>query len=158
MATIILYATKYGATEQIAKRISTLLDDAPYHNLKDKNLPPLSDFDTIIIGASVYAGNARKEARHFLLQNQALLMEKNVSFFLSGISERDDDPDTFFKKNVPAELLQKARATGFLGGIYDPKKVSGFERFIMKQVVKHDAFVDCVRESAIKTFAAKTQE
>ena len=158
MATIILYATKYGATEQIAKRISKLLDDAPYHNLNDANLPTLEDFDTIILGTSVYAGSTRKEAKQFLSKHKAVLAEKNISFFLSGLSQSKDDPDTFYKKNFPADLLNKAQATAFLGGIFDPEKTTAAERMIIKLVAQQTTFINTISERKIKEFVAAVQE
>ena len=158
MATIILYATKYGATEQIAKRISKLLDDAPYHNLNDTNLPTLEDFDTIILGTSVYAGSTRKEAKQFLSKHKKILVEKNISFFLSGLSQSKDDPDTFYKKNFPADLLNKAQATAFLGGIFDPEKTTAAERMIIKLVAQQTTFINTINERKIKEFVAAVQQ
>ena len=37
MKTIILYATKYGTTAEIAKRIANRIDGATVHDLKNNN-------------------------------------------------------------------------------------------------------------------------
>jgi len=41
MKTLILYASKHGATEEIARRILKNIDGAEIFNLKETNIPPL---------------------------------------------------------------------------------------------------------------------
>lgn len=153
MATLILYATKYGASEKVAIQLSRQLDDAPFYNLREKSLPLLSDFDTIIFGSSIYAGKIRKEAKAFLVKHQAVLMDKKIGFFLSGLSQKE--AEQCFKANIPMELLQKAQIKAFLGGIFDPQKANAAERTIMKLVAKQVLFTDTIEEEKIRDFAVQ---
>ena len=153
MKTIILYATKYGAAEEIAKRIANKLSgsaECVIHNIKDA-LPALSDFDCIIFGSSVYAGSICKEAKTFLADNEKILLEKTLGLFLSGIGT--DGKDTYFKSNFPDNLLQKAKARGFLGGVFDPKKAKFAERLIIKIVTKKSVYINTINDIRIEKFA-----
>ena len=155
MKTIILYATKYGAAEDIAQRIAKEIDGAIIHNL-NKDAPALEEFDCIIIGSSVYAGKIRKEAKEFLAKNKDALLKKKFGLFVSGIGA--DGEKKYFNDNFPHEILQSAKAAGFLGGIFDPKKAGAFERFIVKLIIKHPDYINVIDEDRIIKFAEIMEE
>jgi len=148
MKTLILYASKYGATKEIAQRISQKIGNAVVCDLKNDSIPPLADFDCIIIGSSVYAGSIRKEAKAFAAQNAAGLGEKICGLFLSGFAEDNG----YFTTNFSQNLLDRIRAKGFLGGIFDPKKAGAIERFIIKIVMKQSGYVEKIDDDAIGRF------
>jgi len=149
MKTIIIYATKYGCAAEIAKRIADKIDGAVVCGLK-QNVPSLADFDCIILGSSVYAGNIRKEAKAFLAHNTDVLLEKKIGLFLCGIGR--ENAGSYFKANFSEEILQKAKSKCFCGGIFDPKKANGFERFIIKLITKKPSYVDTINEKEIEQF------
>ena len=149
MKTIILYATKYGAAAEIAGRIANKIEGAVIHNLK-QNAPSLSDFDCVIFGSSVYAGSIRKEAKAFLTQNAAALLEKKFGLFLCGIGE--EGARTYFNANFSKDILEKTKATCFPGGIFDPKKTNRFERFLLKMVAKQSAYTNTIDDTKIEQF------
>jgi len=151
MKTIILYATKYGAAAEIARRIAAQIDDAVTFNLKQAGVPALNDFECVIVGSSVYAGMFRKEAKTFLAENADELCKKKLGLFISGMSESDGDEA--FKANVPGEVLQAAVAASALGGVFDPSRANFFERLIMKAVTKQSGYVSNISEGKIKEFA-----
>jgi len=149
MKTIILYATKYGAAGEIAKRIADRIDGSAIHNLKD-GFPSLTEYDCIIFGSSVYAGMIRKEAKTFLSLNAQILLEKKLGLFLCGISREEED--TYFSANFAPNLLQKATAKCLPGGIFDPEKAGAFERLIMKAVAKSSAYINTINDKKIERF------
>ena len=153
MKTIILYATKYGATGEIAGRIAEKLDGAVMHDLKQKPIPALSGFDCVIIGSALYAGMIRKEAKAFLSANADALREKKIGLFLSGMETSGDHEKTYFETNFSPELLQAAKAKALTGGIYDPKKANFFERAIFKLAAKQSAYSDKIDDEKIARFA-----
>jgi len=155
MNTLILYATKYGATRKIAEDIADGMGGAVLHDLKQGSIPALAGFDCVIIGSSLYAGSIRKEAKTFLAQNAEQLSGKKLGLFLSGMAK--GEVEKAFTDNFPADLLQKAKETSFLGGIFDPQKAGGLERLIMKAVTKQSGYVSTIDEEKIKQFAARMQ-
>jgi len=148
MKTLILYASKYGAAKEIAQRIAKKIEGALVCDIKQKNLPALSDFDCVIIGSSVYAGSLRSEAKAYAATYAGELSKKNLGLFISGFTE----DDSYFAKNYPASLVQSAKPKGFFGGIYDPKKANWFERFIVKIVAKESEYTDRIDNSKIEAF------
>jgi menaquinone-dependent protoporphyrinogen oxidase len=151
MKTLILYATKYGAAREIAERIAKLIDGAETCDLKQADTPPLKQYDCVIIGSSLYAGAIRKEAKLFLNQNAAVLKNKKTGLFVSGMAESGEHK--FFSDNFPAELVESAKAANLLGGIFDPEKAGGFERFIMKIITKTSGYINNINDEKIAEFA-----
>ena len=151
MKTLVLYATKHGAAAEIARRIASRIDGAAIHDLKQGGVPPLDGFDCVIVGASLYAGMVRKEAKEFVAKNAAVLRGKKLGLFLSGL---DGSKETeYFDSNFPADILQTAKAANFLGGIFDPKKAGIVGRIVMKAVAKQSEYTDNINDGKIAEFA-----
>ena len=150
MKTLILYATKYGAAAEIAKRIASQLDNAITHDLKQGSIPNLKEYDCVIVGSSIYAGTFRKEAKDYLVQNADELSKKKLGLFICSMG--DGNEDEVFKNNVPDEVLQAAVAKASLGGAFDPKKANFLERLIMKAVAKQSGYVDKISDEKISKF------
>ena len=148
MKTLILYASKYGATKEIAQRIAQKIEKAEVRDLKQEDIPPIENFDCIILGSSIYAGSIRKEAKAFVAKNAGVLSEKMLGLFLTGLGENS----SYFEKNFPQNLLTKAKATSFLEGIFDPQKANAAERLIMKAAAKQSVYVNRINEDAIDQF------
>jgi len=151
MKTIIFYATKYGASQEIAQRIDALIPDSTVCNLKTDKKPSLDNFDCVIVGGSLYAGMLRKEAKKYVSENSALLSRKKLGLFLSGISPEEAP----FKQNFPENILQSAKAKMSPGGIFDPAKASGFDKFIFKTVTKQVDYVNNISDNKIAQFVSE---
>ena len=150
MKTLILYASKYGATREIAQRIAKKMDGAVLCDLKERDIPPLTEFDRVICGAPLYAGSIRKEAKTFLAKNADELSAKKLGLFLSGFAA--DDSENYFEKNFPEKLVRAAKAKELLGGIFDPRKASAPERFIIKIVMKQTGYIERINDENIAKF------
>ena len=153
MKTIVIYATKYGAAGEVAKRIAGMMNGAVACDLKLGGVPSLADFDSIIIGSSLYAGMIRKEAKVFVSKNAGVLREKKLGLFLCGLDASEEK--TFFETNFSADILQAAKAKGFFGGIFDPKKANALERFIIKIVSKRTKYANTIDDSKIEQFVER---
>jgi menaquinone-dependent protoporphyrinogen oxidase len=148
--TIILYATKHGATHEIAQRIASIVDGAVLHDLKQGAPPSLTEFDCIIVGCSLYASMIRKEAKAFLSKNRDILLNKRFGLFLCGM--RAEGENDYFKANFSPDILQAAKAASFLGGIFDPEKAGAAERLIIKMVTKQIKYIDTIDDNKIAQF------
>lgn len=95
---LVTYASKYGATAEIAEKIGEALNTAglPTDVSPVKQVSDLSEYDGVILGSAVYVGQWRKEAVRFLEANESALTERSVWLFSSGPSGEGD----------PVELLQ----------------------------------------------------
>ena len=151
MKTLILYATKYGAAREIAGRIATRIDGAVIHDLKKGGAPPpLTEFDCIIIGSSVYAGTIHKEVKAFLGQHADTLREKKLGLFICGMDPTREKAE--FESNFSPDILQAAKAASYLGGIFDPKKAGAIERFLLKKIAKISEYTNIINDDKIEQF------
>ncbi len=132
MATLIAYATKHGCTEKCAKELQKQLGKAELWNLKNGE-PDLSKYDTVILGASVYAGMPRKPIKSFAQKHGAELAKKKLGLFLCCMADGEQE-----KKQMAAayseELRSAARAQGVLGGGFILSDMGGFEKFVVEKV------------------------
>ncbi|MCL2854748.1 MAG: flavodoxin domain-containing protein [Defluviitaleaceae bacterium] len=153
MKTLILYATKHGATKEIAERLANQMKDAAICDMKGQ-IPPIGDFDCIVIGSSVYASKIRKEAAKFLAENIDVLYTKRVGIFLSGLLESQE----YWQENFPPRLLADAKAAAFMGGIFNPKKTNFVERIAVKAVAKITTHTSTIGDKKIAEFANKLRD
>jgi len=150
MKTIILYATKYGATAEVARLIAEKFDDALIHDLKQADVPTIDDFDCVIIGSAVYAGSFRNEAKTYINKNTEALCNKRLGLFVCGMSP--DESGAAIKANVPDKVLEASIAVCSTGGMFDPEKANFFERLIMKLITKQSGVVNTINNENITEF------
>jgi menaquinone-dependent protoporphyrinogen oxidase len=86
MTILVAYASKHGATQQIAQRIAETLRNA---GLEAEVRPvtaagDLSGYRAFVIGSAVYFGSWRKEASAFVRRHLTVLARRPVWLFSSG--------------------------------------------------------------------------
>jgi menaquinone-dependent protoporphyrinogen oxidase len=96
-------------------------------------------YDAVVAGSAVYIGKMRKEMRRFLQKNEQVLKAKPVWLFVSGPTEKGDDPgelDGWHRpasmKNLLARLSPKDQVV-FTGAV-SLEKMSGLEKWMMTKV------------------------
>lgn len=89
--TILVYATRWGATTETAKEIIRVINkkfqiDIDLVNLKEKKTknPDITTYENIILGVSVAKFRWAKEGKNFLKKNKVILAEKNLFVFVSS--------------------------------------------------------------------------
>lgn len=153
MNTLIVYATKHGCTEKCAAILSEkLTGKVDLCNLKGVKAVNLSQYDKVIIGGSIYAGQIRKETSEFCTKNLNELKDKKLGFFLCCM--RDGEiADMQINNSFPQELLSNALAKDYFGGEFIFKKMNIMERLIVKKVSKIDKDTSNILEDRINRFA-----
>lgn len=89
---LVAYATKYGATEEIAEKIGEVLRQAglAVDVISADRVRDLSPYGAVILGSAVYMFQWRKGAVQFLKKHEPALAERPVWLFSSGpLSEGD---------------------------------------------------------------------
>ena len=83
---LVVYASRHGATREIAQRIGDVLrtegldvDIAPADHAEG-----LGGADAVVVGSAVYMGSWQKEAIDFVKRNEVRLAELPLWFFSSG--------------------------------------------------------------------------
>lgn len=136
MKILILFASKYGASEKCANLLSEKLNgDVTIINLKENKNINLSDYDKIIVGASVYAGNVQAEVKNFCATNSNLLLSKPFGLFLSCMSDGKEEIKSYLQKSFSDDLINHASVTDSLGYGFNFSKMNFFERQLIKMIV-----------------------
>ncbi len=115
MKTLIVYATTYGFTKDCVEELKKLLKgEALAINIGKDQIPPLKEFDQIVVGGSIYMGQLHKKLKEFCVAQQQQLHGKRLALFLCcGL------PDNFeqaLNSTFPKELLEQAITTECFGG------------------------------------------
>ena len=138
---LVAYATKHGATAEIAEKIGEVLsaagvaaDVSPVGQVKD-----LSPYDAVVLGSAVYIFRWRREAARFLKAKEKQLAERAVWIFSSGPTGEGEPVELTegwrFPKSLQARLdrIRPLEVVVFHGAI-DPGKMKGLERWMIQKV------------------------
>jgi menaquinone-dependent protoporphyrinogen oxidase len=138
---LVAYATKYGATAEIAEKIGQVLGEA---GLRAEVLPAdrvsdLSPYEAVVLGSAVYIGRWRKEAVKFLKANETALAEKAVWLFSSGPTGEGDPVELLQGWRLPKSLQPLAdhvqvRDIAVFHGAVDREKLNFIEKWMLKNV------------------------
>ena len=138
---LVTYASKHGATAEIAEKIGqTLLqaglqaDVLPVNRVSD-----LKPFQAVVLGSAVYMGQWRKQAVNFLKTNEKSLAERPVWLFSSGPMGKGDPVQLtkgwrFPKSQGPIIDRIRPRDIALFHGMLDMKKLNFFEKWVIKNV------------------------
>lgn len=140
MKVLVAYASKYGATEGIARRIGEGLRKRGLEVavLRCKDAGEASGYDAHVVGSAAYAFNWRKDARKFVERNADELAAKPTWLFSSGplgTETVDDEGNDVLKGAEPKQFgeyrdLVHPRGTQVFRGAYDHDKIRGPDRVI----------------------------
>ena len=135
MKTLIAYGTKYGCAEKRAKSLSEKLNgEVDLCNLKNGKAIELTEYDTVIIGGSIYAGQIRKEVKQFVSKNLKQLLGKKIGLFVCCMGV---DASAATISNVfPKELVDHATVKDGFGGEFDTAKMNFLEKTMVKVIAK----------------------
>lgn len=138
---LITYATKYGATLEIAEKITETLRA---HGLNVEMMPAedvrdVTPYQAVIVGSAVYVGQWRKEAVHFLESHADALAQRAVWAFSSGPTGEGDPAElmkgwTFPEAQKPLAEQIHVRDTALFHGHLNPQKMNFGEKLIVKGI------------------------
>jgi menaquinone-dependent protoporphyrinogen oxidase len=138
---LVAYATKYGATSEIAEKIGQVLTQAglKVDVLPAKEVGDLTPYKAVILGSAVYIGQWRKEAVKFIKANEAMLAQRQVWLFSSGPTGEGDPVELMQGWRLPgavqpiADRIQPRDITVFHGNV-DAAKLNFIENWMLKNV------------------------
>jgi menaquinone-dependent protoporphyrinogen oxidase len=138
---LVAYASKYGATKEIAEKIGEVLKQEGLQAdvLPVKSVKKLADYKAVVIGSAVYIAQWRKEAANFLKANEKLLAERPVWLFSTGPASKGDPVELLkgwrFPKGLqPTADSIKPRDIAVFHGNINVGKMNPIEKWMMKQV------------------------
>jgi len=138
---LVAYATKYGATAEIAEKMGQVLRQAGLRTdvLPTDRVSDLTPYNAVVLGSAVYIGRWRKEAVKFLKANETVLAEKLVWLFSSGPTGKGDPVELTQGWRFPGKLQPIAdrirpRDIAVFHGAVDVGKLNFIEKWMLKNV------------------------
>lgn len=153
MKCAIVFTTKYGCVEKAARLLAEKLGGAvTLINLMKVKVPDVGNFDTLILGGSIYMGKIQKEMISFIKQHEAELLQKRLGVFICAAQEPKTAKQEL-EEAFPAQLLQHAVVKENLGYEFDFQKMNFVDKTATKLIAKTKKSIFALSEDAITGFA-----
>ena len=141
MRILLAYTSKNGSTASCVERLASGLSglDVTVCDLAE-GLPNAAEFDMVIVGAGVHHHRFPAPMRHFLREQEDVLLTKKLGLFLlCGIAE---EQDYYIEKLFPASLREHAFEVAFFGGSLRYDGLKFWDKFFIwnlrSQIVEAD--------------------
>ena len=138
---LVAYASKHGTTAEIAGKIGDTLKQAGLQVdvLTVKSVKDPASYKAFVLGSAVYIAMWRKEMAQFVQKNEKLLSGRPVWIFSSGPMGEGDPTELLHGWRFPEaqrSLIEsiKPRDVALFHGAIDIKKMSLFEKWVLKSV------------------------
>jgi menaquinone-dependent protoporphyrinogen oxidase len=138
---LVAYASKYGATAEIAEKIGQVLCEAGLDTdvLPADRVGDLTPYKAVVLGSAVYIGMWQKKAATFLKANEKPLAERPVWLFSSGPTGEGDPVELtqgwrFPKSLQPVADRIRPRDIAVFHGNVDAEKLNFIERAVIRNV------------------------
>jgi menaquinone-dependent protoporphyrinogen oxidase len=152
MSTLIVYATRYGFAEKCANMLAEkLTEKVDLCDLKKNKKANPADYDTVIVGGSMYMGRIMKQVPAFLQKHADTLKQKRTGFFLSAMAE-GEDLNKELEASFPEEMRAGAVAVECFGGECIINNLNSFHKFIFTKVAKTENDLSNINAEAIDRF------
>lgn len=137
MKTLVIYTSKYGATEKYAKWIAEELQ-ADIKEGKNVSSDTLQGYDRIIFGGGMYAGSIN--GIDIITKNESILLGKDLVIFSVGLldgSKKENQPglQESMERNLKKEILEHAKVF-HLQGALEYNKLSFSHKMMMNMMRK----------------------
>lgn len=140
---LVTYASKYGATAEIAEKIGAVLRQAnlPADVFPADAVRDPSPYQAVVLGSGVYIGQWDKKAAAFLKVNEKSLAERPVWLFSSGPTGEGDPVALVKGQRIPTALKPlvgriQPRDIVVFHGYINPGKVNFLARWVIKNIIK----------------------
>ena len=130
--TIVLYQSKYGATQQYALWLAEALN-CEYASIKSFDAKRLGEYDTIVYGGGVYASGIKGLA--LLKKHASKLSGKRIVCFAVGAAPHEEAMIDNLKTKNLSDNLENA-AFFYCRGALDIQKMKGLDKMVMSMFAK----------------------
>ncbi|MDF1540292.1 MAG: flavodoxin domain-containing protein [Candidatus Thorarchaeota archaeon] len=141
----ICYGSRYGTTTEIVHEMVKAAEEADasveVFELKKKQPDSVDNYDLILIGSGIQAGQWTKEPLKFMVSNLESLSNRKVALFVvcgdAGNPELCDSAQRDYLDAIAAKYPGISPvSTGFFGGMFDFKRYNFAVRTLVKSIVK----------------------
>ncbi|MDD5070766.1 MAG: flavodoxin domain-containing protein [Candidatus Omnitrophica bacterium] len=131
MSIAIIYSTRHGSVFKCAKIFKEkVADEIRLFDLNQKKHISLTDYNIVILGASVYFGRIQREMDRFCQLNNRVLLTKNVGLFLCA-GEKSLKRNSYLSL-FGFDLFTAAKIKRVLGHELYYEKLSFLEKIMIK--------------------------
>lgn len=158
MSTLIIYASKHGATEKVVSRLKEKIGgNIQSFNVKKESIPPLESYEAVILGGSIYVGKVQKELTEYINGHLNELLTKRVGIFLCAGHPDEQQLAKELRESFPEALSNHALVKEIVGYEFDFSKMNMLEKFAVKKIqgIKESQFA--LSEEKIDRFVEKLQ-
>ncbi len=134
---LVMYFSRYGTTKKYAEWIASELNGDVYDikNVKQNNL---KNYDTIILGAALYAGQLK--GLDIIINNYEKIKNKKTIIFTCGVADysKEENVNAIQKRianKLPEKIMENIKIYYLRGGI-DYKKLNLKHKIMMWMVKK----------------------
>ena len=139
---LIIYSTTDGHTKKICERIKNFLTDGnlvELLSLEDAKKVDLSNFEKIIIGASIRYGKHSNELYRFINLNKNILDQKKGAFFSVNVVARKPEKNTaetnpYINKFLKISKWRPNKIKVFAGKV-DYPNYNFFDKYIIRLIM-----------------------
>lgn len=154
MKRIIIYATKYGSTEEVARRLKAQLgEETQLCNILTDRVPALAAYGTVILGGSIYIGRVQKQIAQYASGHAEELAAKNVGLFLCAGEQKPDVQLALLQTAFSKALMEHAAAKAVLGYAFLFEKMKFFDKLIIKKMKGDSISLTAYSDEHIASFA-----
>jgi menaquinone-dependent protoporphyrinogen oxidase len=146
MRTLIVYGTRYGATEGNAEEIAKVLRansfDVKVVDAKKEKIKDISDFELVIVGSGMRMFRWVKEPENFIKKFQKELQQKHIAIFVSsgaqllhefdGEKQAMEDAWQKYLVDKTAKYHLETISMAIFGGVWDYDKMGFFFKRTME--------------------------
>jgi menaquinone-dependent protoporphyrinogen oxidase len=126
---LIVYASKRGSTEQVARRVGEVLRAQGLSTAIEpaEEVDDLEGFRAVVVGGAIYTGRWHREARRFLHRHHEALTDLPLAVFALGPGK--DTPEDFAQSRrqldhaLAKEPDVQPREVAVFGGVIDPERM-----------------------------------
>ena len=139
---LIIYSSTDGHTKVICERITNFLNEenlVSLFSIEDVKKIDLSNFENIIIGASIRYGKHSKELYNFINSNKNILNQKKSAFFSVNVVARKQEKNTAETNPYINKFLRiskwKPNIIKVFAGKVDYPSYNFFDKYIIKFIM-----------------------
>jgi menaquinone-dependent protoporphyrinogen oxidase len=137
---LVVYGTATGCTWEVAERIGKVIFDKRISGdvLPAADAPSPADYDAVIVGSGVRAGNWHQPVKDWVAKNAAALKDMPVAFFTVCLTMAQDPSSSAEVRAYTDALIVETGVRpidiGLFAGINEPKRFPFLQRTILKMM------------------------
>jgi len=158
MKLLVIFSSWHGTVQKVAKEIISLLETpADLYDIECSDPLSPEGYDCIVFGCSVHDRHIQNSIRDYITTN-CPASKKIISCLFCCSILGDEETQLVLENDIPANVLSSFNLVELMGGIIYAKKLSFFERRILKQISFDESRMKTLDSIKIRKFSRHIQE